>query len=76
MLFVKRLDLSPHAIIEEGERGTVTRYDAKTGDADIELHNLHHDLREYNNCIWLIPPDTGEIEAAIIVESSTEPLSS
>lgn len=54
-----RIDMSPHTIIEAGERGKVVFSDGE-GNADIQMELHHQGLCEWYNCMWLIAPYTDE----------------
>lgn len=54
------IDLSPHTLIQAGERGVVVFSDEE-GNADIKLELHHQGLGEWCNCFWLIPPFTDEL---------------
>jgi hypothetical protein len=49
----KQIDLTPHATIEAGERGTVYCIDQDTGEVWIRLDTFHPGLCDWDNCIWL-----------------------
>jgi hypothetical protein len=64
----KRLDLSPHAVIEKGETGEVDSIDNKTGEIWMRLDKYHPGLSEWMNHIWLNEYSSDVADAISIVE--------
>jgi hypothetical protein len=61
------VSLAPYTTIEAGERGTVVYEDEVTGESDIRMDRLHRGLTNWDNCVWLVPGETPEIEEAVHV---------
>lgn len=59
------LDLGPYGPLPKGALGVVAYVDSLTLYTEILMTDYHHGLRELGNHLWIIPPDTDEIEAAI-----------
>lgn len=53
VIVTKRIDLSPHTIVEPEETGAVDRIDPDTGELWIKLDKYHQGLSEWLNSIWL-----------------------
>jgi hypothetical protein len=60
------IDLEPYGVLPVGARGTVAYVDQETCYTEILMDDRHDCLHEWRNHLWLIPPDTDEIEAAIV----------
>jgi hypothetical protein len=61
----KDVDLSPFGVVPKGSKGAVAYVEAGTKYTEILMETYHACLHDWHNHLWLIPPDTDEIEAAI-----------
>lgn len=60
----RNIDLSPYAIVQEGELGTVIYVGAE--ETDIKMDTVHEGLRHWHNCIWIIPDgETEDVRTAL-----------
>jgi 3',5'-cyclic AMP phosphodiesterase CpdA len=66
--FTRRIDLTPHTVIEEGERGVVAHVEPIYGQVSIFLEHFHPGFwEEGSNFMWLIPHMTDELLSAVEV---------
>lgn len=63
------IDLGPHGVIARGEGGLVVAHDIPSGEVWIRLTTPHKGLSEYANEMWLTPPYSDGIEAALTCTS-------
>jgi hypothetical protein len=64
VIVTRRLDLFPHGTVEAGTTGVVV-LEGPDGYVEILLDGHHPGLNEWGNRLWLIPPDTDEIELSL-----------
>lgn len=65
VVVVREVDLRPITIVRAMERGTVVRVDPCTLYTEVRLDADHKGLRDYDNCLWVLPYDTPEILQAL-----------
>jgi hypothetical protein len=56
------VDYLPHCIVPKGTQGTIVYTGPEVDGVEIRLHDYFRGLREYDNRLWLVWPDTDAIQ--------------
>lgn len=71
------LDVTPYGRVRAGEHATVTYADHETGEVELVLDVVHDNLRDWRNCLILMPFDTDEwlegLELVSVLEAKEMP---